>query len=198
VKAHPVEADRRAYIGWMTAAAADVVEFWREAGSKAWFAKDASFDNAIRERFERVHHAAARGELESWGESAKGSLALLLLLDQFPRNIWRGSPHAFATDPLARRIARRAIAAGHDKEVAADLRPFFYLPFEHSENRADQDAGLAYCEALEMEGGENAKWARLHHGIIVRFGRFPHRNQSLGRDTTVEEQAFLDEGGFHG
>ena len=150
----------------------------------------------VRARFEAMHHDAARGELAAWEDSAEGALALLLLLDQFPRNMFRNSPHAFATDPLARGIATRAIERGFDRAVAPELRSFFYLPFEHSETAADQARCVALCEDT---GDESlVKWAKIHADIITRFGRFPHRNAALARVTTPEEQAFLDEGGFAG
>jgi uncharacterized protein (DUF924 family) len=179
---------------------ADIINFWRSAGPKRWFEKSPAFDDAIRVKFEPTHHAAARGEYAKWEESADGALALVILLDQFPRNLYRGSGHQFATDPLARRITSDAIARGFDKAGNLDLRDFFYLPYEHSENLADQDRGIALCEALSAETGDESwlKWARIHRDIIARFGRFPHRNHALGRDTTAEEQAFLDEGGFAG
>ncbi|MEO7027369.1 MAG: DUF924 family protein, partial [Caulobacteraceae bacterium] len=170
----------------MTDEAADIIAFWREAGPKAWFAKNPAFDAEIRARFEAVHHCAARGELARWRADTQGALALLLLLDQFPRNLWRGSAHAFATDPLARAIAGEAVAAGHDRTAQPTLRTFFYLPFEHSENIADQRRAIALCEALERETGESARWARTHHDVIARFGRFPHRNVCLGRLSTNE------------
>ena len=175
-----------------------IVEFWRASGRKAWFTKDAAFDEAIRERFEATHHAAARGELAGWVETAEGALALVLLTDQFSRQLWRGSAHAFATDPLARATAREAITRGHHRATALDLRGFFYLPFQHSEEPADHEFGLNLAEALERDGGESARWARHHQDIIERFGRFPHRNAVLGRRNTANEQAFLDEGGFSG
>ncbi len=175
-----------------------IISFWRDAGRKAWFAKDTAFDALIRSRFAATHHAAARGELQAWEQSADGTLALLLLLDQFPRNIWRGSAHAFATDPLARAIARKAVGHGHDQWHAPPLRSFFYLPFEHAEDAADQDLAVSLCEALERETGQQDNWARKHRDIIVRFGRFPHRNACLGRQSTPEELAFLSEGGFAG
>ena len=175
-----------------------IIAFWQDAGRKAWFAKTPEFDAAIRRRFTAAHHAAARGELAFWADNAEGALALLLLLDQFPRNLWRGSAHAFATDPLARSLARSAVDDGHDRSFPAPLRSFFYLPFEHSEALADQDLAVHLCEALERETGENADWARKHRDIIVRFGRFPHRNRILGRTSTPEELAFLAEGGFAG
>lgn len=184
----------------MAATPADVVGFWTAAGPAKWFAKSQAFDDAIRLKFEPVHHAAARGEYAGWADSPDGALALLILLDQFPRNLFRGDAHAFATDPLARAIASRAIAAGLDKQAAPELRQFFYLPFEHSEALEDQDRSVALCEAHDAETGdiETLKWAVMHRDIIRRFGRFPHRNACLGRETTPEEQAFLDEGGFSG
>ncbi|MFZ5670930.1 MAG: DUF924 family protein [Pseudomonadota bacterium] len=184
----------------MSASPADVIGFWRAAGPQKWFRKDARFDDAIRLRFEPTHHAAARGEYDAWMGSPEGCLALLILLDQFPRNLWRGSPHAFATDALARRIARHAVQQDFDQEVEPALRPFMYLPFEHSEDPADQDLSVRLCEALRDAAGdaETLKWAEHHRDIIARFGRFPHRNRALGRETTEEEQAFLDDGGFAG
>jgi uncharacterized protein (DUF924 family) len=181
------------------ASAGEVIEFWQAAGPGCWFAKDDAFDAEIRARFEDLHHRAARGELADWGASWQGNLALMLLLDQFPRNLWRGSAHAFATDPLALSLARAALSAGHDQAAPAALRVFFYLPFEHSEALADQDRCVALCEALDTEAGSDwARWAIMHREIVVRFTRFPHRNAALGRTTTPEEQEFLESGGFSG
>lgn len=180
----------------MAATPQDVIGFWTAAGPPKWFARSAAFDEAVRLKFEPVHHAAARGEYDAWTATADGMLALLILLDQFPRNLYRASPHAFATDPLALKIARTAVAQGLDRQVEPLLRPFVYLPFEHSEAMADQDECVRLCEALG--DAETLKWAVIHRDIIARFGRFPHRNRALGRDTTPEEQAFLDEGGFAG
>ena len=180
-------------------APAEIVAFWRDAGAARWFAKDEAFDAEIIRCFEPAHHAAARGELDAWAETPQGALALLILLDQFPRNIWRGSAHAFATDPLALHHARAALMARHDLATDATLRVFFYLPFEHSEALADQDLCLTKCEALDAESGSDwSNWAQLHRDIIVRFGRFPHRNACLGRVSTAEELAFLERGGFSG
>src|SRR5579871_3066075 len=181
----------------MAARPGDIVGFWREAGPKRWFAKSAAFDEAVRLRFEATHHAAARGEYDGWRETAEGALALALLFDQFPRNLYRGSAHAFATDPLARSTARQAVARAFDRAVDGELRTFFYLPFMHSESLADQEMGLALYDALAVELGDPdaAKWSRDHHAIIARFGRFPHRNRCLGRETTPDEQAFLNGGG---
>jgi uncharacterized protein (DUF924 family) len=173
-----------------------VLRFWREAGAERWFRKDDGFDAEIRARFEAAHHAAARGELAAWEDDADGALALLLLLDQFPRNMYRGSAHAFATDPLARAIAARAIERGFDRAVKTPFRLFFYLPFEHSEDPRDQARATALIEAIGDT--ELAKWAKLHADIIARFGRFPHRNACLGRSSTEAEKQFLAEGGFAG
>ena len=174
---------------------ADVVAFWREAGPKRWFEKDAAFDDDIRRRFLKLHEAASTGKLTDWEGNAEGALALLILLDQFPRNMFRGQARAFASDPLALAIASRAILNGFDGAFP-DLCGFFYLPFEHSENLADQEKGIAFYKAVDDADG--LKWAEIHADIIRRFGRFPHRNAVLGRVSTPEEQAFLDGGGFAG
>ena len=176
-------------------APAAIVAFWRAAGPDRWFKKDLAFDDEIKLRFMPTYEAAAAGKLTDWEQSAEGALALLLLLDQFPRNMFRGEARAFAADPLARAIASRAILNGFDG-VFPDLRTFFYVPFEHSENLADQERCIALYKAVGDDDG--LKWAKLHADIIRRFGRFPHRNAVLGRVTTPEEQAFLDSGGFAG
>jgi len=172
-----------------------VLAFWRAAGPDKWFEKDAGFDAAISERFHATYEAAAARRL-GWDEDAQDALALVIVLDQFPRNMFRDSARAFAADPRAREVASRAIARGFDQRVPAAERMFFYLPFEHSEKLADQER----CVALNRATGdaEATKWAEHHADIIRRFGRFPHRNAVLGRATTVEEQAFLDSGGFAG
>jgi len=184
----------------MTAKPQDVLGFWTMAGPTKWFSKSDSFDSAIRLRFEPVHLAAARGEYDAWRASAEGALALVILLDQFPRNLYRDSGHAFATDGKAKAIAKAAIAAGHDRQVDPALRSFFYLPLEHAESLADQEACIALFERLQADTGETdgLKWGLLHRDIIARFGRFPHRNAALGRTTTANEQSFLDAGGFAG
>ena len=180
----------------MAAVPNDILGFWRAAGPRKWFARSSAFDEAIRLKFEPTHHAAARGEYDGWAAAADGALALVILLDQFPRNLYRGSAHAFATDGKARAVARAAVGAGLHRQVEPDLQGFFLLPFEHSEDMADQDAGLA--AATELGDPEDLKWIHIHRDIIRRFGRFPHRNAALGRATTPEEQAFLDDGGFAG
>jgi uncharacterized protein (DUF924 family) len=182
--------------GPATATAADVVAFWREAGPKRWFEKDLAFDQEIRERFLATHEDAADGKHTAWENSAEGALALLILLDQFPRNMFRGEARSFATDPLARAVAAGALVRGFDAQVAPEMRSFFYLPFEHSEDLSDQDRSVAFYKALG--DADLLKWAEMHADIIRRFGRFPHRNQMVGRSTTPEEQVFLDSGGFGG
>lgn len=179
----------------VNAEAADVVGFWREAGSEAWFRKDAGFDASFHRRFRDLHFAAARRERDAWIERPYEALALMILLDQFPRNCFRGTAHMYATDPLARFFARRAVAAGHLQAVDEELRPFFVLPFEHSEVLEDQNLAVELSRPL---GDETLKYAIIHRDIIEQFGRFPHRNPMLGRDTTPAEQAFLDAGGFSG
>jgi uncharacterized protein (DUF924 family) len=170
-----------------------VVAFWREAGVAKWFNGGPEFDAQCRERFLDAHFAAARRELARWAGDAEGALALVLLLDQIPRNAFRGSAHAFATDGLAREVARNAIEAGFDQRVDPALRLFFYMPFEHSEDMADQDRSLQLFVAMNDAG--YLDYARRHREVISRFGRFPHRNAALGRASTPEELAWLDAGG---
>ena len=173
--------------------AADIVAFWREAGIAKWFGGGAAFDEECRSRLLDEHFAASRREFDHWVDDAEGALALLLLLDQIPRNVFRGSAHSYATDPLALHYADRAIAAGLDDLVDPELRLFLYLPFEHSEAMADQDRAVALLTAL---GNDNLLgYAKAHHDVIVQFGRFPHRNAALGRSSTPDEQAWLDAGG---
>jgi uncharacterized protein (DUF924 family) len=177
------------------AEAAAIVDFWREAGPSLWFAKDPEFDRRFRERFIARYEAAARGELSAWLTTAEGALALLLLLDQFPRNVFRDTPRMYATDAMACEIAAAAVDAGHDHAVEAEMARFFYLPFGHSESLADQERAVALVRRL---GEPDISRAERHCGIVRRFGRFPHRNPILGRAMTEEEQRFLDEGGFAG
>ncbi len=172
-----------------------VTDFWRKSGPEAWFRKDVAFDANFRARFLELHYAAARRELDHWIDEPEGALALMILLDQLPRNCFRGTGHMFATDPLARHFAAKAVAAGHDLAVDEQIRVFFYLPFEHSENLADQKLSV---ELHKANAASYLEYAVDHRDIIERFGRFPHRNGPLGRETTPEEQAFLDGGGFAG
>ena len=173
-----------------------IVAFWRTAGPDKWYTKDDGFDAEIAERFAALVGRAAAGELTAWEATPQGTLALLILTDQFPRNLFRGSARAFATDPQAKGIAERAIARGFDHGFARDERRIFYLPFMHSEQLWDQERCIALCRAAADD--EGVKFADQHADIIRRFGRFPHRNKVLGRITTADEQAFLDGGGFAG
>ena len=170
-----------------------VVAFWQDAGPSLWFKGGDAFDLRCREVLGGAHMAAARRALDHWMGDAQGALALVLLLDQIPRNVFRGTGHAFATDGLARLHANAAIDAGFDLQVDPALRLFFYMPFEHSEALADQQRSVALFEALG--DADFLGYARRHLDPIARFGRFPHRNAMLGRDTTAEEQAYLDAGG---
>ena len=171
----------------------DVVEFWREAGAGKWFSGGARFDAECRERFLDAHLAASRRECAAWLDDAEGALALVLLLDQIPRNVFRGSGHAFATDGLAREYAARALDAGFDASIDIPMRQFLYMPFEHSEDMADQERAVALFTAMGDAG--YLDYAHRHRGVIARFGRFPHRNAALGRTNTPEEQAWLEAGG---
>ena len=177
------------------ASADDVLAFWREAGYDKWFNKDDAFDAAIREKFLSTYEAAAAGKLSAWEATGEGALALCIVLDQFPRNLFRGDARTYATDPVARAVANRALKRGYDQDVPAELRGFFFLPFMHSEELDDQERCV---ELYRAAGSDDLKYAERHRDIIRRFGRFPHRNALLGRPTTPEEQAFLDEGGFKG
>ncbi len=167
----------------------EVIAFWREAGPERWFAKDESFDRVCHERFYLTYEAAARGDLAEWELTPEGALAVVLLLDQFPRNMFRGTRRVYQTDATALDVADRAIERGFDSQVEPALRGFFYLPFEHSESLADQERSVALNEAAGDEDG--LTWARHHYDIIARFGRFPHRNAILGRESTPEELAYL-------
>ena len=171
-----------------------MIAFWKAAGPEKWFARDEAFDAAFKDRFLDAHMAGARRELDGWMETADGALGLLILLDQVPRNIFRGTAHQFATDALARVFCRDGIARGYPGAFEPELRQFLLMALMHSEVLADQDALLP----LVADMPETLKFAHVHRDIIVRFGRFPHRNAALGRETTAQEQAFLDQGGFGG
>ena len=175
-------------------APADILAFWRDAGPDRWYRPDDAFDAEVRQRFLGLWQRAAAGELSSWETSDDGALALVIVLDQFPRNMFRGDIRTYASDGQAREVAHRAIDRGVDARIDPALREFLYLPFMHSEHLADQ----LRCIELSRAAGhtESLKWAEHHADIIRRFGRFPHRNRLLGRATTPDEQAFLDEGGF--
>jgi uncharacterized protein (DUF924 family) len=174
----------------------DVLEFWCAAGPAKWFIKDSTFDSEVSRRFFGLWQDAVAGKLASWEETAEGALALVIVLDQFPRNMFRGEPRTYEADPMARAVADRAIARGFDQLVLHSHLQFLYLPFMHSESLADQERCLAFSRSYGND--EFAKYAQDHADIVRRFGRFPHRNAVLGRATTREEQDFLDGGGFAG
>jgi len=175
---------------------AEILAFWRDAGPDRWYRRDDAFDAEVCRRFLGLWQCAAAGELASWETSDDGALALVIVLDQFPRNLFRDDVRTYASDPLAREVAHRAIDRGVDARIDPALREFLYLPFMHSEHLPDQ---LRCIELFRRtENTENLGYAEQHADIIRRFGRFPRRNRILGRPTTPEEQAFLDAGGFSG
>jgi uncharacterized protein (DUF924 family) len=175
--------------------ALEVIAFWREAGRELWFAGTPAFDELFRERFLELYEEAADGELDGWTVTPAGSLALLILLDQFPRNAFRGTPKMYATDAHAHRIATLMTAWGQDMLIHRDIRMFCYMPFGHSERLADHERGH---ELIAHLGEPWTVRARRYTETIKRFGRFPHRNAILGRETTSDEEAFLRAGGFSG
>jgi uncharacterized protein (DUF924 family) len=175
-----------------------IVDFWfSDAVRPLWFKSTTEFDNQLRERFESVWQQAAQGKLNSWVESAKGALALVILLDQIPLNIYRGDARSFSTEAKAREIAGRAIDKGWDTTLPDEQKAFLYMPFMHSETLVDQERSVALYEAAELE--YNLEFAKHHQDIIRRFGRFPHRNAILGRESTEAEEAYLvSDEAFHG
>ena len=178
------------------AAPGEILSFWGESGPDKWFEQDETFDQAITLRFLPTYETAKNSELAIWEDSVEGALALILVLDQFPRNLFRGDARAFATDELARAVAERVLARGFDQATDLALRPFFYLPFMHSEALIDQDRSVRLYEALGET--KELRYATEHRDVVLRFARFPHRNRALGRDTTPAEQAFLEADGFAG
>jgi uncharacterized protein (DUF924 family) len=183
----------------------EVLEFWFGAPGApefgrpraAWFVKSAEFDALIRDRFLATHEAAAAGALDAWSTRPLGALALAVALDQFPRNIFRGTPRAFAADARALAVARGAVARGFDEVLLPVQRWFVYLPYEHAEELAAQRESLRLFERLAVDaaGAGTLTYAMRHYAVIERFGRFPHRNAILGRASTPEELAFLDQPG---
>ena len=174
--------------------------------NRVWFTSDPAFDTEMRRRFAALVESAQNDELKAWPLSAAGSLALVVICDQFPRNIYRGTPRAFALDPYALALARDAIAQGLDRQLGIVERSFLYLPFEHAEDRDAQAVSLRCFEQLHDEAPTHLRdytadalhWSRDHHDIVSRFGRFPHRNAVMGRISTPEEIAYLAQGGFAG
>lgn len=179
-------------------AAGKILRFWfEEAGAKNWFRGGPAFDAEIRTRFADAHNAAADRLLDRWRNDGDSALALILLLDQFSRNIFRNDRRAFAQDAYARDVAAEAIDKGFDRVGPEERRAFFYLPFMHSEELQDQERSVRLFEAT-LAHSSNMRFAREHAAIIRRFGRFPHRNEILGRTSTPEETLFLRDGGFKG
>jgi uncharacterized protein (DUF924 family) len=183
--------------GSMTAnEVAELLDYWRSIGPKAWFSSGETVDSDIREKFSSLHGRAARGELESWRESPESCLALVILLDQISRNLYRGDHRAFAQDANAREVADYAVSRNFDHLVDDNLAFFFYMPFMHGESLADLDR----CGRLiHARGLHNVlRYVRLHRDVIERFGKYPHRNALLGRHTTPAEAEFLNSSGFGG
>ncbi|PVB61217.1 DUF924 family protein [Labrenzia sp. 011] len=172
----------------------DVLDFWWQAGPEKWFAGGDAFDRSCREKFLPAIEDAFAGRLDPWMETADGALALVLLLDQMPRNVFRGTAAAFKADPKALAVAEHALARGFDRAFPKAGRGFFYLPFEHSEEMAHQERSVDLFRGLGDK--ELYYYALIHLDVIRRFGRFPHRNKALGRETTPQEQAYLADGGF--
>ena len=187
-------------VAWIT-----IIDFWfgrpEDKGygqpQKFWFIKDKEFDRTCRSRFLETYQQAAKGELIKWQEQALSCLALIIVLDQFPRNMFRNSPSAFATDYQALKISKYAVYKGFDRHLFPVQRWFIYLPFEHSENLADQEIALKLFNNLKDDPDSQASidYAYRHWEVIKRFGRFPHRNQILGRESTPEEKEFLKQPG---
>ncbi|MDE0038344.1 MAG: DUF924 domain-containing protein [Gammaproteobacteria bacterium] len=191
----------------------EVLEFWLgpapddpesvARAAKRWYITDDGFDAEIRGRFGAAIEQTQRGAFAGWAETPEGALALVILLDQFPRNAYRGTADAFAGDPVALAVARRAVEHGFDRELAIPGRAFLYHPFEHSEHPADQARSVVLFESLAADApprwrefaADFVPYAHAHRDVIARFGRFPHRNAILGRASTAEEQAYLDRGG---
>jgi uncharacterized protein (DUF924 family) len=173
-----------------------ILAFWRVAGTDRWYKRDDAFDAELRRRFLGLWQKAAAGELSGWEATDNGALALVIVLDQFPRNMFRGDARAFSSDALALEVANRAIARGAGQRISPDLLEFLYLPLMHSEHLADQQRCVELFRTTA--NANNLGYAEDHADIIRRFGRFPHRNAVLGRITTPEEQVFLDSGGFAG
>ena len=180
----------------MTATPQQIIDYWKSIGPKGWFTRDDKIDAEIADKFGTTYEAAIAGELETWRAEPRAALALVLLLDQFSRNLFREDGRAFAHDGYATEIARQALSGGFDAKVDPELNHFFYMPFMHSESILDQRRCIALFHAAGSQ--ESLKFAHIHHDVIVRFGRFPHRNPMVDRHTTHAEQAFLDAGGFGG
>jgi uncharacterized protein (DUF924 family) len=183
----------------MKSLAPEVLRFWFGEGAergkvhKRWFQKDAAFDALVKKRFRRLHQEMLDGKHRDWLQEARGCLARIIVLDQFPRHLYRGEARAFSSDALALETAKHLVDQGWDRDLLPVERQFAYLPFEHSESLEDQERACALCEPLKAfpESADAHRYALAHRGIIRRFGRFPHRNVALGRESTPEEIEFL-------
>lgn len=176
---------------------AQVITFWRdEVGPAGWYNSTPALDETIRSRFHGLWQQARAGQLESWSETAEGALALLIVIDQFPRNMFRDQPESFVTDHMAQSEAQAAISRGYDMVTPVPMRQFFYLPLMHAEDIVLQRRAIRMFE--DRMPGDNIRHARAHAAIIARFGRFPWRNAALGRETTPAEQEFMANGGYAG
>lgn len=177
---------------------AAILDFWfSEAVQSHWFNATPEFDARLRDTYEETWEAARQGQLKDWEATPEGALALVIVLDQFPLNMFRGRAESFSTEALARQVAERAIARDFDKSLSAQQKFMLYLPYMHSESLDDQARSVALFEAAGLT--DSLKWARHHHDIVRRFGRFPHRNAILGRTSRPEEVSWLDsKEAFHG
>jgi len=176
----------------------EVISFWvDEVGPKGWYVEDEVLDAQIRDRFEGLWEKARDGRLQRWAGCPKGALAFIIVTDQFPRNMYRGDPRAFATDALARQVAARGCHLGYDRRTLEPERQFFYLPLMHSESQMDQDRAVRmFLLRMPETGAHNLLHARAHRAVIRQFGRFPYRNEALGRVSTDSEEVFLQQGGY--
>lgn len=169
-----------------------LLAFWLAQPKEKLFTSDPDFDEELRRRFGSLQEAAAEGALDAWRETARGCLALIILLDQLTRNFHRGTPRAFENDAKALALSKQALARGYDAELKESERSFLYMPFEHSEDIAEQERGVELMAGLTSDPAWH-RFAEMHRDVIARFGRFPHRNAILGRASTAEELAFLKE-----
>ncbi|MEG9861532.1 MAG: DUF924 family protein [Parvularculales bacterium] len=175
----------------------DVLNFWVGAGPERWFSPDETFDAQVKDKFASLYEQAKARYLNAWEENVEGALALVITLDQFPRNMFRDTPQAYESDALALGVAERAIERHFDFEVPDVMRRWFYMPFMHAEDIEIQERCVGYCEQ-RLDSGETLEYAKGHCDIIRKFGRFPHRNMILGRTSTKGEVEFLEMGGFSG
>jgi len=180
------------------AIAKQIVKFWvRDVGPKGWYASTEDLDEAIRTNFQAHWQNAHDGDYLDWGQTAQGALAYLILTDQFPRNMFRDDPRAFATDEQARAMSRHAVEYGLDLQIKGDVRQFFYMPFEHSEDSYDQELAVSLVGERMAEHPTQLLHAKAHQEVIRQFGRFPYRNSALLRASSDEEVNFMNNGGYH-